>query len=181
VLTVAISLGFNVYHYLSTVNSQATINNMRSLMILAWGWQMRSVASYLRNVSTNIDAAGVAHLLGTASIIGASTENRGVDLYVYLRTTPQTVDTNLFPYYEGAPAQVRRINSTAVGMIKNLAQRISDTADWITGEHEDLTKEEGVDPIQLLKRKDILDNIINECIEIINLSEQIHNFNPKFQ
>ena len=87
----------------------------------------------------------------------------------------------LGPYTEGSPTFVKHINSTAIVTIKNLAQRISDTARLILDLDITLTKREGGDPIQLLKEEGVLDSVINGCVDIRNLSTQIHDFNPKFQ
>ena len=55
VLTLVISLGFNVYSYLAMVDKQKMINNIRSEMILAWAMEMDIAGYYLKNATTNVD------------------------------------------------------------------------------------------------------------------------------
>jgi len=181
VLALAISLGFSAYYYLAMANRQAMINNMRGQVIVAWAKQMSVVGYYLQNVTTSIDVHGVNALLRAISSTGSSAWVSDGDLYFQMAFTPDWVSDNLGPYSEGSPTFVKHIDSTAIEMIKNLAQIISDTTRLILDLHIDLTRRDGGDPIQLLKEEGVLDSLINGCVNIRNLSTQIYDFNPKFQ
>jgi len=181
VLALAISLGFNLYYYSVMVNKQATINNMRGQIIVAWARQMSVSAYYLENVTTNTEVHGVRSLFWSASDIAESASISDGNLYLEMAITALSVYEKLGPYGEGYPISVKRINSTAVEMIKNLAQKIHDTSGLIGDVDIELTRQEGLDPMQLLKEKGILDKIINGCVDIQNLAKQISDFNPKFQ
>ena len=162
-------------------NRQAMINNMRGQVIVAWAKQMSVVGYYLQNVTTSIDVHGVNALLRAISSTGSSAWVSDGDLYFQMAFTPDWVSDNLGPYSEGSPTFVKHIDSTAIEMIKNLAQIISDTTRLILDLHIDLTRRDGGDPIQLLKEEGVLDSLINGCVNIRNLSTQIYDFNPKFQ
>ena len=181
VLALAFSLGFNVYYYSAMVTKQAMINDMRGHITVAWARQMSVVSYYLQNATTNIDVHGVNALLRATYSTGSSAYVPDGDLYFQMAFTPNWVSDKLGPYSEGSPTFVKHINSTAIEMIKNLAQRISDTARLILNLDIALTRREGGDPIQLLKEEGVLDSVINGCVDIRNLSTQIHDFNPKFQ
>ena len=75
------------------------------------------------------------------------------------------------------------INSTAIEMIRSLAQRIRNTTALILDGDIDvqLINRKGDNPIQLLKEKGVLDEIINRLVDIQTLSQEIYDFNPKFQ
>jgi hypothetical protein len=183
VLALAISLGFNLYYYSVMVNKQVTINNMRGQIIVAWARQMSYAAYYLDNVTTNIDVHGVRYLSLSAYEIAESAWISDGTFYLEMVHAASYVCSGLGTYTEGYPISVKRINSTAVEMIKDLAQRIRDTTALILdGDIDiDLTRKEGVNPIQLLKEKGVLDEIVNRIVDIRNLAEQISDFNPKFQ
>ena len=181
VLALAISLGFNVHYYSGMVDKQAMINDMRGHITVAWARQMSVVSYYLQNATTNIDVALGRELLWSAESIVRSAWISDGDLYFQMLYTASIVSYDFSPYSEGFPTFVKHINSTAIEMIKNLAQRIFDTARLILNLQFDLTRREGGDPIQLLKEKGVLDSVINGCAEIQNLSTQIYDFNPKFQ
>jgi hypothetical protein len=89
------------------------------------------------------------------------------------------VSDELGPYEEGYPTYVKLINLTAIEMIKNLAQKIRETAGLIL--NESISGPDGANFIQRLKENGIQDQIISGCADIQNLSRQIYNFNPKFQ
>ena len=183
VLALVISLGFNVYYYSAMVDKQATINNMRGRIVVAWAKQMSVTGYYLQDVTSNIDVAGVRELLWSAESIALSAWVSDGDLYWQMSFTAIYVSDNFSPYSVGTPTFMKSINSTAIEMIKNLAQRMRDTAGLILNGDIDiqLTRREGINPIQLLEENDILDEIINHCIDIQNLSQQIYDFSPKFQ
>ena len=183
VLALAISLGFNLYYYSVMVNKQATINNMRGQIIVAWARQMNYAEYYLENVTTNIDVDGVKYLFSSASDIAESAWISDGTLYFEMEITAHFVCEGLRTYSEGSSILVKRINPTAIEMIKNLAQRIRDTTALILDGNIDieLRNKEGVNPIQLLKEKGVLDEIVNRLVDIRNLAEQISDFSPKFQ
>jgi len=183
VFALVISLGFNLYYYSVMVNKQATINNMRGQIIVAWARQMNYAEYYLENIATNIDIVGVRYLFWSASDIAESAWISDGTLYLEMAITAHLIYNELGPYSEGYAISVKRINSTAIEMIKNLAQRILDTTALIIDGNIDfeLRNKEGVDPIQLLKEKGVLDEIVNRLVDIRNLAEQIYDFNPKFQ
>jgi hypothetical protein len=184
VLSLAISLGFNLYLYSVMVNKQATINNMGGQIIYAWVGQMNLAAHYLENATTNIDVEWVRWLFLTASDVARSARISDGTLYSEMEITAAKVCAGLRTYGEGSPTFVRRINATAIAMFKNLAQKIQNTTELITGSEGpwlELKHLNGVDPVQLLKERGILDQIINGCIDIQDLSEEISDFNPKFQ
>ena len=184
VLSLAISLGFNLYLYSVMVNKQATINNMGGQIIYAWVGQMNLAAHYLENATTNIDVEWVRWLFLTASDVARSARISDGTLYSEMEITAAKVCEGLRTYGEGSPTFVRRINATAIAMFKNLAQKIQNTTELITGSEGpwlELKHLNGVDPVQLLKERGILDQIINGCIDIQDLSEEISDFNPKFQ
>jgi hypothetical protein len=183
ILALAISLGFNLHYYSVMVSKQATINNMRGKIIVAWAYQMSYAAYYLKNVTTNIGVRGVCYLLWSAREIAESAWISDGNLYLEMIHTASSVWNGLDTYSEGYPTFVKYINSTAVEMIKDLAQRINDaTALILDGDvNVHLTRKEGVNPIQLLKEKGVLDEIDNRLVDIQNLANQISNFSPKFQ
>jgi hypothetical protein len=51
VLAFAISLGFNLYHYLAMVEKQKLINDIRSEIILEWANGMSIAAHHLKAVT----------------------------------------------------------------------------------------------------------------------------------
>ena len=183
VFALVILLGFNLYYYSVMVNKQATMNNMLGQIIVAWARQMNYAEYYLENVTTNIDVDGVRYLFWSASDIAESAWISDGTLYLEMAITAHFVYNELGPYSEGSPISVKRINPTAIEMIKNLAQRIRDTTALILDGNIDieLRNKEGVNPIQLLKEKGVLDEIVNRLVDIRNLAEQISDFNPKFQ
>jgi len=96
---------------------------------------------------------------------------------------PLDVAGNLIPYKEGAqtaPIIVRHINPTAIEMFGNLADKISNITNLIFNEAHILYSPNGINPIQRLEEKGILDDIIDGCLDISLYSYQIHEFNPKF-
>jgi len=183
VLALVISLGFNLYYYSVMVNKQATINNMRGQIVVAWARQMSVATYYLENVTTNMGVHGVRSLFWSADDIAESAWISDGTLYLEMEITAHFVYNELGPYSEGYPISVKRINSTAVEMIKDLTQRIKDTTALILDGDVDieLTRKEGGNPVQLLKDKGVLDEIANRLVDIRNLAEQIYDFNPKFQ
>jgi hypothetical protein len=189
VLALAISLGFNVYHYLAMVNKQKTINNIRSEIILEWANEMDIAAHYLKNATTNIDVAdryGMRWFLYAAfRIMEAGYQwHDESEFYEPMTFLPLDVAGNLAPYKEGAqraPIIVRHINQTAIEMFGNLAEKIWNVTGLITNETSTLRSSTGVNPIQRLEEKGILDDIIDGCLDIRSYSSEIHDFNPKFQ
>ena len=190
VLALAISLGFNVYNYLAMVNKQKMINDIRSEIILEWANEMSIAAHYLKNATTNIDVAdryGMRWFLHTASHIVLSISMYQLDeseLFAPLAWAPLDVVGNLIPYEEGAqrtPIIVRHINPTAIEMFGNLAEKIWNVTGLIFNEASTLRSPTGVNPIKRLEEKDILDDIIDGCLDISSYSFEIHDFNPKFQ
>jgi len=178
-LALATSLGFSVYFYSAMVIGQATISDMQGIIIVTWAKQMSIAAYYLEDVTTNTDAHGARSLLQTASDIASSAESSDGTFLWQISYTSIYVSDELGPYGEGYPLLVKLINSTAVEMIKNLAQKIRDTAELIL--NESITGRDGASFIQRLREKGISDEIITHCVEIQNLAHQIHEFNPKFQ
>jgi len=183
VFALVISLGLNLYYYSVMVNKQATINNMLGQIVVAWARQMNYAEYYLENVTTNIDVDRVRYLFWSAHDIAESAWISDGTLYLDMAITAILIYEELRPYSEGYTISVKRINSTAIEMIKNLAQRILDTTALILDGNIDmeLRNKEGVNPIQLLKEKGVLDEIVDRLVDIRNLAEQIHDFNPKFQ
>ena len=120
VLSLAISLGFNLYYYSVMVNKQATINNMRGQIIVAWARQMNYAEYYLENVTTNMGVHGVRSLFWSAHDIALSAWISDATLYLEMAITAIFVYEELGPYGEGYPISVKRINATAVEMIKEI-------------------------------------------------------------
>ena len=187
VLALAISLGFNVYHYLAMVNKQKMINNIRSEIILEWANEMDIATHYLKNATTNIDVADETHgarwfLLAAFRIMEAGYQwHYESEFYEPMMLASLDVAGNLIPYEEGAPRIVQHINPTAIEMLENLAEKIWNVTRLIFNEASTLRNPNGVNPIQRLEEKGILDDIIDGCIDIRSYSYQIHDFNPKFQ
>lgn len=188
-LILAISLGFNVYYYLQVINRQNIINNIRSEIILEWANEMDVAAHYLKNATTNIDVAeqyGVRWFLLSAFHIMKTAYEQGDnwEFYEPIVNAPLDVAGNLIPYEEGAqaaPVIERRISSAAIEMFGNLADRIWNVTNLIFKEAQTLANSNGVDPMQRLEEKGILDDVIEGCLDISLYSYQIHEFNPKFQ
>ena len=182
-------MGFNVYHYLAMVDKQKMVNNIRSKIILAWANEMYIAAHYLNNVTTNIDVAnpyGVCSLFWCAYDIVEAGRQPGWEweFYEALMLASRDVVASLIPYEEGAqraPIVVRDINPTALEMFGNLAEKIWNVTDLIFNEASTLYSPTGVNPIKRLEEKDILDDIIDGCLDISSYSFEIHDFNPKFQ
>ena len=191
VLALVISLGFNVYSYLAMVNKQKMINNIRSEMILAWAMEMDIAGYYLKNATTNVDVAhmiekqtyGVRSLfLAAHFIVEAGYQWRGeYEFYEPLMLASLDVAGNLIPYSVAAPTIVRQINPTAVEMFGILAEKIWNVTDIISSEGYTLRNPNGANPVHLLEEKGILDDIVDGCTDIFLYSNQIHDFNPKFQ
>ena len=186
VLALVISFGFNVYSYLAMMDKQKTINNIRSEMIVAWTMEMDNAGYYLKNATTNIDVAdttyGVRSFFSVAAhIVEAGRQFQDEwELYERMHSAAIEVSGNLIPYSVDAPTIVRHINPTAVEMFGILAEKIWNVTDLIWREPA-LIKGTGVNPVQLLEEKGILDDIVEGCIEIYSYSYQIHDLNPKFQ
>ena len=185
ILGLVISLGFNVYYYSTMVDEQKTINNMRSEMIIALAMEMDIAGYYLKNATTNIDVARTTHgirslFLAASYIVKAEWQRHQWELYDGMLFASRNVEENLIPYGVDAPTVVRHINPTAVEMFGNLAEKIWNVTHLILQE-EALAKGTGVNPVQLLEEKGILDEIVEGCIDIQNYSYEIHDFNPKFQ
>jgi hypothetical protein len=168
------------------VDKQKTINNMRSEMIIAWAMEMDIAGYYLKNATTNIDVADTTHGVRSffsvaAHILEAGYQWHGEsEFYGPLMSASFDVAGNLIPYGVDAPTIVRHINPTAVEMFGILAQKIWNVTDLIWQEPA-LIKGTGVNPVQLLEEKGILDEMEEGCIDIESYSYEIHDFNPKFQ
>jgi hypothetical protein len=186
VLALVFSLGFNVTSYLARVDKQKTINNIRSEMIVAWAMEMDNAGYYLKNATTNIDVADTTHGVRSFFSVAAHIVEAGWqfqdewELYERMHTAARDVEGNLIPYGVDAPTIVRHINPTAVEMFGILAEKIWNVTDLIWQEPA-LVKGTGVNPLQLLKEKGVLDDIVEGCIDIYTYSYQIHDFSPKFQ
>jgi len=87
----------------------------------------------------------------------------------------------LMPYAENSSQFIRTINPAAVEMIRIMANKIGDTVGLLIDEEIELTSREGTDPIQLLKEKGILDQVISGLADVRNQAGQIYDFTPKFQ
>lgn len=183
ILALVILLALNVYYYSVMVDRQATINDLRGQIVVAWGEEMSIAGYYLQNATTNIDISGVRSILRAASNIGSAGWKNWGDLYWRMSFTASCVEEDLALYAEGSPIFVKRINSTAIELIQNLAQKMQDTAGLILNGDIDvrLRRREGVDPTQLLKEKGVLDDVIDYCDDIQNLSQQIFDVSPKFK
>jgi len=191
VLTLVISLGFNVYSYLAMVDKQKMINNIRSEMILAWAMEMDIAGYYLKNATTNVYVAHVIEkqtygvrslLLDAYFIVEAGYQRRGeYEFYEPLMRASLHVAGNLIPYSVDAPTIVRHINPTAVEMFGILAEKIWNVTDIIWSEGYALGSPNRVNPVKVLEEEGILDDIVDGCTDIFLYSNQIHDFNPKFQ
>ena len=191
VLALVISFGFGVYSYLAIVDKQKMINDIRSEIILAWAMEMDIAAHYLKNATTNVDVAHVIEkqtygvrslLLAAHFIVEAGYQWRGEsEFYEPLMSASLDVAGNLIPYSVDAPTIVRHINPTAVEMFVTLAAKIWNVTDIISNEGIALRNPNGINPVQLLEEKGILDDIVEGCTDIYLYSNQIHEFNPKFQ
>lgn len=181
VLALVISLGINVYYYLVTVNKQAIINNMRGQIIVSWAREMITAGVYLQNATTNIDVYRISFILMGASEIGGAGWEKGVDLYWRMSFTASRVEENLSPYSAGSPTTVQHINPIVTKMFGNLTEKIWNVTGLIVKKYTELTSRNGVNPIQLLEEKGILEDIVEGCIDIQNYSRQIRDFSPKFQ
>jgi len=186
-LALAISLGFNFYSYLVMVDKQKMINDIRSEIILEWANEMNAAAHCLKNATTNIDVDDEHYgvrwfLLAAFHVMEAGHQWHGEsEFYEPLMRASLDVAGNLISYGAGAPTAVRYINSTAVEMFGILAEKIWNVTDIIFNEAHILYTPSGVNPIQRLEEKGILDDIVDGCTDIANYSYQIHDFNPKFQ
>jgi len=184
VLALVISLGFSVYSYLAMVDKQKMINDIRSEIILEWANEMNAAAHCLKNATTNIDVDDEHYgvrwfLLAAFHVMEAGHQWHGEsEFYEPLMRASLDVAGNLIPYEEGARA---RINPIAIEMFGNLAEKIWGVTDIIFNEAHILYTPSGVNPIQRLEEKGILDDIVDGCTDIANYSYQIHEFNPKFQ
>lgn len=187
VLALAISLGFNVYSYLAMAEKQKMINNIRSEIILEWANEMDIAAHYLKNATTNIDVADETYgaswfLLAAFRIIEAGYQwHDESEFYEPMIGASLDVAGNLIPYEEGTPRIVRHINPTAIEMLGNLAEKIWNVTRLIFNEAQTLSSSTGVNPIQRLEEKGILDDVVDGCVDIESYSYQIQDFNPKFQ
>jgi hypothetical protein len=191
VLALVISLGFNVYSYLAMVDKQKMINNIRSEMILAWAMEMDIAGYYLKNATTNVDVTHVIEkqtygvrslLLDAYFIVEAGYQRRGeYEFYEPLMEASLLVAGNLIPYSVDAPTIVRHINPTAVEMFGILAEKIWNVTDIIWSEGYALGSPNGVNPVKVLEEKGILDDIVDGCTDIFLYSNQIRDFDPKFQ
>jgi hypothetical protein len=191
VVALVISLGFSVYSYLAMVDRQKMINDIRSEMILAWAMEMDIAGYYLKNATTNVDVAHVIEkqtygvrslLLEAYSIVEAGYQWHGeYEFYEPLMHASLDVAGNFIPYSEGAPTIVRHINPTAVEMFGILAEKIWNVTDIIWSRGYALGTPNGVNPVKVLEEKGILDDIVDGCTDILLYSNQIRDFDPKFQ
>jgi len=147
------------------MDKQAMINNMRGESIIAWARGMGSAGYLLKNATTNIDIYGIFRLFWAATDIAEAAMGHQwePELYWRMRFASEDIEENLGPYCDGAPATVRYINSTAIEMFGNLTEKIWHVTRLISDVDLDLKNLEGTDPIQLLKEKGILDDIIAGC------------------
>ena len=182
VLVLIILLGLNVHFYFTTVDRQAKVNDMLGLIVLSWAESMGTAGLYLKNANTNIDVSRAGWVLEVAEDIGeAGYKHAHTEPYSSFRATASIVRDNLFLYMVGSPLSERNISPTALSMSSDLAEKIWNSTNPINSLVVELRNRNGVDPMQLLEDKDILDDIISHCIEVQEYSEQMHDFNPKFQ
>jgi len=135
----------------------------------------------LQNATTNIDMRGISFILRGASEIGSAGWSSGVDLYWRMASAASLVEENLIPYSVGSPTTVQHINPIVTKMFGNLTEKIWNVTGLIVKKYTELTSRNGVNPIQLLEEKGILEDIVEGCIDIENYSRQIRDFSPKFQ
>lgn len=182
VLVLIILLGLNVHFYFTTVDRQAKVDDMLGLIVLSWAESMGTAGLYLKSATTNIDVSRAGWVLEVAEDIGeAGYKHAHTELYSSFRATASIVRDNLFLYMVGSPLSERNISPTALSMFSDLAEKIWNSTNPINSLVVELRNRNGVDPMQLLEDKDILDDIISHCIEVQEYSEQMHDFNPKFQ
>jgi len=172
------------------VDKQKMVNNIRSEMIMAWATEMDIAGYYLKNATTNVDVAdvkpqtyGVCSLLLEAyHIVDAGYQWHGeYEFYEPLMHASLDVASNFIPYGEGAPTIVRHINPTAVEMFGILAEKIWNVTDILWSRGYALGSPNGVNPVKVLEEKGILDDIVDGCTDILLYSNQIRDFDPKFQ
>jgi hypothetical protein len=188
-LVLAISLGFDIYFCLQVINRQGIINNIRSEIIAEWANEMDVAAHYLKNITTNIDVAeqyGVRWFLLSAyhTMRIAYEQGDHAEFYEPLAGAPLDAAGNLIPYEEGAqtpPIVEQHISPLAIEMFGNLSDRISNVTNMIFQEADTLVNSNGVDPVQKLQEKGILNDVIQGCLDISLYSYQIQELNPKFQ
>lgn len=182
VLVLVISFGFNVYQYLAMTGKQETINNIRGHIIVSWAREMSIISYYPLDATTNDDVDKVRPLLYTAGEnIAMSADVSDGELYFEMAVTSMNVYESLMPYAENSSQFIRIINPAAVEMIRIMANKIGDTVGLLIDEEIELTRREGTDPIQLLKEKGILDQVISGLADVRNQAGQIYDFTPKFQ
>ncbi len=190
-LALVLSLGTNVYLYMATKETQKTTNNIRAELIFEWASRMDIAASYLRNVTTNIDVAeqyGVRYyLLSAYQIIRFALVEESGELSFYQPLYSASLDTarNLIEYEEGAqtpPTVERRINITAIQMFDNLADKIQNvTALIFEADQQYLARLSGENPMQLLEEKGVRDDLMQGCSDISYYSLKIAEFETKFE
>jgi hypothetical protein len=188
-LGLVVSLGLNIYIYLAFAEKQKTVNNIRGELVAEWANEMDVAAHYLKNITTNIDVAeqyGVRWFLLSAYRIMRTAYEQGdhPEFYEPLANAPLDAAGNLIPYEEGAqtpPIVEQHISPLAIEMFGNLSDRISNVTNMIFQEAITLVNSNGVDPVQKLQEKGILNDVIQGCLDISLYSYQIHEFTPKFQ
>jgi hypothetical protein len=188
-IALAISLGFDFYFFFAMADKERMVNNIRSEIILEWANEMDMAAHYLKNATTNMDVADRCgmrwFLLAAFRIMKAGyQQSNDWEFYEPIMHAPLDVAETLIPYQEGAqvaPVIERQINPNAIEMFRSLADRIWNVTNSIFNEGHTLSNPNGVDPKQRLKETEILDDIIDGCLDISLYSYQIHEFYPKFE
>ena len=186
VLALTTSLAFNVYHFGIQTQNRTVINNMRSRVVLVWAREMAISGALVENATTNFDMAQAFWIMETATETGemfsevmSHNPNSSKYLYWQMDWTPFLMGEALFHYAVGYPTDLKYINPTAFEMLENLAETIYSMTRLILRAEIDIYS--GVDPTEQLAEHDVLSDIINYCINIQDLSQQIEDFSPKFQ
>lgn len=183
VLALVASWGLGYYYYNSLqAQNVAFLNNMRSRAVNIWAMEMSLTGSLIEDATTNLDMDTACQSTESTYRIGdmiyeADYSSHLHDLTWQMFDTPWVMRERLFSYANGSPTYVKHINPSAFPMFKNLTSTIYK----MTGLILDLDQQSGIDPAQQLTNKGVLDDIIRYCIDIKNISEQLADFNPKFQ
>jgi hypothetical protein len=183
ILTVGlvISLGINGYLYTLVTSRQGTINNLINAAIGAWAKEMGDAGYQLQNATTNAKVLSVTDQFNTADLtILMAWDVTGQTVYAYMDTATGRI-YNALQLYIGDYPPLKYINQTAVKMFAVLYAKIQNLTYPIQSIMEfQYPYPTGKDPMLLLKENGLINSTINNCKDIINYTDKIENFSPKF-